>query len=407
MNRNGAAAGPRVLMVDSERSWRGGENQLLLLMRGLCATSTAHVALAAPPGAAIARRAAELGVPCLPLSMHGGLDVLAAAIELRRHLGAGRFDIVHCHASRAHSIAFLALAPARLRRAWRSRRRTRRADGRRDAAGDAGRGARGRLPFLVVSRRVDFPFARRGLSALKYRHGADLYLAISTGVRDVLVRCGVEPARIELVRSGIDLERHRRLRDTRALRRELGITDGTFVVGNVAALAPHKAQADFVRAARLVADALPAVRFFIVGDGAERPRLEALVRTLGLSERLLLTGFRDDALEILSLFDCFVLSSTLEGLCTSIMDAQALGVAVVATRTGGVPDLVEDGRTGLLVSPGQPAQLAAAILRLLQDAELRARCVGAARARADTYGYEHMVRGTLTAYARLLGKVEQ
>lgn len=380
MNREDAVAAPRVLMLDSERTWRGGENQLFLLMRGLCETRRADVVLGAPPGAAIATRAAALGVPCLPLPMRGGMD-LGAVLRLRRYLRQGHFDLVHCHASHAHSIAFLALGPTWLRR----RRR----------------------PLLVVSRRVDFAFAPHGPSAFKYRSGADLYLAISTGVQDVLVQGGVAPTRIALVRSGIDLERHGQRRDTTTLRHELGIGDDTLVIGNVAALAPHKAQEDFVRAARVVADALPTARFFIVGEGAERPRLEALVRELGLADRLLLTGFRDDALEILSLFDCFVLSSSLEGLCTSIMDAQVLGVPVVATRTGGVPDLVQDGDTGLLVPPRQPTALAAAILRLLRDSALRERVVAAARARAATYGYEHMVRGTLTAYTRLLQEVDR
>ena len=360
-------------MVDSETTWRGGENQLLLLMRGLREAGAAEVELAAPPDAAITRRAAEIGVPCLPLPIRGGIDFVAAQ-RLRHDLR--RFDLVHCHASHAHSVAFLALAFSRLQRR--------------------------RPPFLVVSRRVDFPFSRRGPSALKYRYGADLYLAISSGVRDVLVQCGVEPERIAMVPSGIDLARHRHLGDSTRLRRELGLGNGAVVVGNVAALAPHKAQEDFIRAARLVADEVPNSRFLLVGEGSELPRLEALVRDLGLERQVTLTGFRDDALEILSLFDCFVLSSTLEGLCTSIMDAQVLGVPVVATRTGGVPDLVQDGETGLLVPPREPSQLAAAILRLLRDATLRSRCVAAARARSEHYGYEHMVQGTLAAYRGLL-----
>ncbi len=366
----------RVLMIDSETTWRGGENQLYLLMRGLRETTRTEVVLASPPGAAIAQRAAELGVDCVPLPMRSGMD-LVAANTLRRYLRRGQFDIVHCHASHAHGIASLATWPFRFAA---SRHR----------------------PFVVVSRRVDFAFAKHGPSALKYRLGADLYLAISNGVRDVLLQGGIDPARIVLVRSGIDLDRHQRLRDSRSLRTELGLSEGTIAVGNVAALAPHKSQTDFIRAARLVADEMPSVRFFIVGEGRERPRLEALVRELGLTERFVLTGFRDDALEILSLFDCFVLSSSLEGLCTSIMDAQVLGVPVVATRTGGVPDLVQDGETGLLVPPRQPHELAAAILRLLRDRVLREGVARQAQERSSLYGYQTMVSGTHGAYTQLV-----
>jgi glycosyltransferase involved in cell wall biosynthesis len=194
-------------MIDSETTWRGGENQLYLLMRGLRAEGV-HVELAAPESAAIARRAAELGVASRPLDIRGGMDV-AAARRLAGYLTRGSYDIVHCHASHAHSVAFLATLRQRLAATLRLPHRSgpspppvpSRPLRQQSASGTA------RVPYrLVVSRRVDFPFPRHGASALKYRFGADLYLAISNGVRDVLVRCGVDPARIVLVPSGIDLE---------------------------------------------------------------------------------------------------------------------------------------------------------------------------------------------------------
>jgi glycosyltransferase involved in cell wall biosynthesis len=129
-----------------------------------------------------------------------------------------------------------------------------------------------------------------------------------------------------------------------------------------------------------------------------RPRLEALIRQLGLENTVFLPGFRSDVLEFMALFRCFVLSSYLEGLCTSIMDAQAMEVPVVATRTGGVPDLVEDGVTGLLVPPREPERLAQAVLRMMHDAELRQGCVKRARAKSQSYDYHRMVRGTLDVY---------
>jgi L-malate glycosyltransferase len=234
----------RVLMVHSEKTWRGGENQLALLMRGL-GDAGVSVELAAPPESPIARRAENLGVPCVALPIRGGLDLIAAR-RLARHLRRERYDIVHCHSSHAHSVAFLATWPA-----WSGNRHTSAASRHETSA--AGAPTKGhRLPTLVVSRRVDFDVPRRGPGALKYRH-VDLYLAISKGVRDVLQRCGVDPARIAVVPSGIDLERHRALGDTAALRRDLGLTAGTPVIGNVAALAPHKAQADFIHAAKIVA----------------------------------------------------------------------------------------------------------------------------------------------------------
>ena len=148
----------KVLMIDSETTWRGGEGQLLLLMKGLQG-SEFEVTLAAPPNAAITERAGDCGIECLPLPIAGGMD-LVAAWTLRRYLRDHGFDIVHCHSSHAHSIAFVAQGTKLLRGV---------------------RPMRGRAA-VVVSRRVDFDVATNKFSSMKYRHGADIFLAISNGV---------------------------------------------------------------------------------------------------------------------------------------------------------------------------------------------------------------------------------
>jgi glycosyltransferase involved in cell wall biosynthesis len=262
--------------------------------------------------------------------------------------------------------------------------------------------ADGNLPAVVVSRRVDFPVGKHGLSALKYRFGADMYLAISHGVKDVLVECGVPEDRVELVPSGIDLDKFASVRNPDYLMKEFDFGDENVIIGNVAALAPHKSQVDFVRAAKIVESGLPGARFLIVGEGGLRGKLESLIDELGMRGRIMLTGFRHDVLEMISMFDCFVLSSHLEGLCTSVMDAQVLGVPVVATRTGGVPELVEDGVSGLLVPPRRPDLLASGIIRMLTEPGLKERCSGAGREKKTSYDYREMVRGTMNAYEKIL-----
>lgn len=361
---------PRVLMVDSERSWRGGEAQVRLLIGGLLEAGC-RVGLAAAANSEIARRTRGLAVTHHPVSIRGGIDV-AAARHLHGILRTGDYEIVHAHSSHAHGAAALGCVGLR------------------------------RPPLRVVSRRVDFAVGRHALDRLKYRRGADAYLAISSRVRDVLVEAGVPPACIRLVPSGIDLGRLDRRGDAAALRRELGIPPGTPVIGNVAALAPHKAQWDLLRATRLVRERLGDVRVLVVGEGAMRPRLETLARELGVDDVVRFTGFRDDVVEVMALFDCFVMSSVLEGLGTAIMDAQAMGLPVVATDTGGIPDVVEDGVTGLLVPPGAPDALAAALVRMLTDEALRRRCVEQARGRSTGYDYHRMVYKTLSAYREFL-----
>jgi glycosyltransferase involved in cell wall biosynthesis len=366
----------RVLMVDSETSWRGGEGQLFLLTCGLMEAGF-NVSLAAPPDAVITEKVRALGLDCLPLPISGGLD-LGAAWKLRGYSRQQRYDVIHTHSSHAHSVAFMAERVSRAR------------------------GGADPRPLLVVSRRVDFRVATNGFSALKYRHGADVYVAISEGVRDVLVKCGIDPHRIELVRSGIDLQKFENVKDPAYLRDEFGIRPGATVIGNVAALAPHKSQVDFLQAAARVASRMDDARFFIVGEGELRSSLERRAKDLGLADRLTFTGFRSDVLEFIALFDCFVLSSYLEGLCTSIMDTQFSGTPVVATRTGGIPDLVEDGVTGLLVPPRNPDALADAIVRMVSDRDLAASCSEAAQEKAQDYGYEHMVAGTVGVYQKRL-----
>lgn len=365
----------RVLMVDSETTWRGGEAQMLLLMRGLV-DGGVRVELAAPERSEIHDRTRSLEIPFHPVSIEGGLDVLSAA-RLRRTIRRGSYDIVHSHSSHAHSVAFMACVSL------------------------------SRRPKQVVSRRVDFDVAGNPLSGMKYRHGADLFLAVSTGVRDVLMRCGIPENRIRVVHDGVDLAEFERVGDNTRVREEFGITGETPVVGNIAALAPHKSQVDLVAAARLVADRVPGVRFLIVGEGELRGSLENQIKELRLQETVTLTGFRTDPYEVLSTFTCFVLSSYLEGLGSSILAAQAMRVPVVATRTGGIPDVVEDGKTGLLVPPRDPPALAGAILRLLSDPALGKKLADSAFTQSRGYDYSAMVYKTLTAYRELVGASTQ
>ncbi len=356
----------RVLMVDSERTWRGGQAQVLLLMKGLVEVGV-EVHLAAPADGALCARTEGLRVV-----RHGWKpDTIVGGARLRGIIARGAFDLVHSHASRAHGWAALARVGVRPR------------------------------PIHVVSRRVDFAPGRSVLAALKYRRGADAYIAISEGVRDVLVAGGIPPARVFLAHSGIDLDKFKHMRDASYLRDEFGVRDGERIVGSVAALAPHKAHADLLRAAARVCAQRPGVRFFLVGEGELRAELERLARELGIADAVVFTGFRQDALELLSIFDVFVMSSYLEGLGTSIMDAQVLRVPVVATRAGGIPEIVEDGVSGLLVPARDPGLLADAILRMLNDDTLRAACVREAARRAAGYDYHTMVNKTLDVYRAL------
>jgi L-malate glycosyltransferase len=154
--------------------------------------------------------------------------------------------------------------------------------------------------------------------------------------------------------------------------RELGIPDGAPVVGNVAALTGHKDHATLLAAAARVATRAPDARFVIVGDGELREELEALSRRLGLERRCLFAGFRADLDRLIPAFTVFCLSSHMEGLGTSLLDAMAFGVPVVATAAGGIPEVVADGITGRVVPPRDADALAAALVDALDSPARRA-----------------------------------
>jgi glycosyltransferase involved in cell wall biosynthesis len=168
----------------------------------------------------------------------------------------------------------------------------------------------------------------------------------------------------------------------------------------------HKGQRHLIDAAHLVIQQIPDARFVILGEGELRDHLERLVHEQHLQKHVLLPGFRTDVLGCIKGFDLFVMSSVTEGLGTSLLDAMAASKAVVATRTGGIPEVVEDGGTGLLVEPRDHRELAAAIVRLLTDESGRRAMGEAGRARVCArFTVERMVAETAAVYARVAGTV--
>jgi L-malate glycosyltransferase len=228
----------------------------------------------------------------------------------------------------------------------------------------------------------------------------DARITVSEGVRASL------PAPIQrrsiVVSQGIDVEQVRAQRAQRAaVRAELGLEPGALVVGTVANLRPQKAYPDLLTAAADVVERLPDVRFVTVGQGPLEAEVHALHARLGLCDNVLLLGHRPDAVRVMAACDLFVLASYHEGLPVAVMEALALGLPVVATDVGGVPELVEDGREGLLVPPGRPAELAGALITLLTDRKRRERMAEAAARRGAGLSIDAAVGRTEAVYHEL------
>lgn len=188
------------------------------------------------------------------------------------------------------------------------------------------------------------------------------------------------------------------------LRRELGAAPGERLVGSVGRLIePKKGLPVFLAAARRIAERLPDVRFVIVGDGPARQRLEQMARRLGVAHLTTFAGERRDIPRVMEALDLLVQPSNWEGFGLTLLEAMAAGRPVVATRVGGMPEVVVHGRTGLLVPPGDPDALAGACLEILSDGERAARfgAAGRQRARAD-FSIDRMVNDTVALYRELL-----
>ena len=255
-------------------------------------------------------------------------------------------------------------------------------------------------PTLVASRRVDFPLKLNALSQWKYRQVA-AFLCASECIRQILIGQGIPRERALTIHEGIDLA-HVDAAPPVSVRETFWLPTNAPVVGCVGALVEHKGHRYLVHAAADIVRAVPDARIVILGEGDLRDELSRLIHELGLERHVLLPGFRPDVLSLLKAVDVFVMPSITEGLGTSILDAMACRKAVVASAVGGIPEVVEDGRTGLLVPARDASALGTAIVRLLRDPSLAGRLAAAGRARVEQrFTADRMVQDTLDVYRRL------
>lgn len=233
----------------------------------------------------------------------------------------------------------------------------------------------------------------------------DTIVALTALERDDYVRLGVAPyGRFEIVRSGIEMgPRGPHEVSGAEVRRSFGISEDETVVGMIGRLEPVKGPGHFVEAGKALCALFPRTRFLLVGEGSMRSELEGSVRKSEAPDRFIFTGWREDVARILPALDIFVLPSLNEAVGIAIIEAQAAGLPVVATNVGGIPEIVEDGATGILVSAGDPAKLADAIGLLISDRDLRLKmgAAGISRAR-DKFGSDDMVKAYEALYGRLL-----
>lgn len=199
----------------------------------------------------------------------------------------------------------------------------------------------------------------------------DHVVAVSEPIRAALTKAGVAPRRITIIHYGLSNDRSSSPASAEMLRKKFRLALNDKVIGVIARLSPEKGHHHLLRAARIVGEKDSKARFLLVGDGPLRPVLERDVNALSLGGSVIFAGFQPDMQSIYSLLDIVVLASLREGLPLTILEALAAGLPVIATPVGDVPEVVQDGVTGLLVEPGDEVGLAEAILDLLRDPERR------------------------------------
>jgi glycosyltransferase involved in cell wall biosynthesis len=356
--------------LDTAITWRGGQHQVLLTVLGMRERGHRAV-LVAHPGGVLYRRASE-GDDLVPLSPRSEVD-LSSAWRLSKIIASYRPDVVHAHDPHAVAMASMALS-------------------------FQGRAA---SPPLVASRRVDFHLQKHSFSRWKYRQVA-LFVAASAAIRDILVRDGIPAARVVVVHDGIDVERVTKV-PAADIHQTFWFPKGAPVIVNVGALVNHKGQKFLIDAMAQVRRHIPDAQLVIFGEGDLREALKRQIHELGLDKHVLLAGFRDDVLGLTRSADLFVMSSVTEGLGSAVLDAMALGLPVVGTRAGGIPEAVDDGVTGRLVPPGRADALADAIVLMLRDPATRRHMGEAGRERVNAeFGVDRLVEGTLAAYRRVV-----
>jgi glycosyltransferase involved in cell wall biosynthesis len=293
--------------------------------------------------------------------------------QLHRRIRGMRVDIVHTHTSKAGFLGRLAARMAGVPRIVHT-------------------------PHGHVFDGYFSPAATRAYILLERlaARWTDRIITLSDGEARDHLRLGIgRPEQFITIPSGVNLDAVRAASP-------VSLTSGGPVIGTVGRLTPIKGLPYLLDAGPEILRRCPGARFLVVGDGEMRPSLEAQARRLGLGDRVVFAGFREDIPAVIAGMDLFVLPSLNEGMGRVLVMAMALGKPIVASRVGGVPELLGDGKAGLLVPPRDPAALAQAILALLHDRARATALADAGRLRVPRYGVEAMLEALAKVYRELM-----
>lgn len=359
----------RVLHIETGRHLYGGGQQVLQLLRGLYEEDEVQSELACPSHSPLGE-AARPFARIAPLARAGDADP-RLLWDLRGLLRERPPELVHIHSRRGADLWGLLVARM------------------------AG------VP-VVLTRRVDNP--EPGWWA-RWKYGqCAAVIAISEGIREVLIREGVPAGRISVVPSAVNPQAYSGPCERPYLERELGPLGDGPLIGVIAQLIERKGHRELLDALSRVREDAPGTRVLLLGQGPLEGALRSEASRMGVTDMVRFCGYRTDLDRILPCLDLVVHPARMEGLGVALLEAGAAGVPILATRAGGIPEVVRDGINGVLVPPWDPAALAAALRALLRDPTRRRALGEAGRQRVqERFSPDAMVRGNVAVYRSVLG----
>jgi glycosyltransferase involved in cell wall biosynthesis len=357
----------KILVVDLELAWRGGQNQALMLLRGL--RDRGHEAeLVAATGSALGQRATASGV--LVHSVSRGIYRLPAAWKIRELLRGGEIDVIHANEAHAVTAAWLAL--------WHQRKFS-------------------QTPF-VISRRVGYPLGKSAVAQARYK-AASRIIANSRWVAEQAAASGTQPEKLTVVYEGAEIPPRFTAEQRERARAGWGISQSTPLLGCVGVLLPDKGQEWLIRALAEVKKEFPETKLVLAGDGTCRARLESLARDLSLKDDVIFAGFVKDVETVYAALDVFLLPSFFEALNNSLLAAMAYEIPSIAFNRGALGEIIEDGKSGLLVSGPNVEEISHAATQLLKQPDFAQQLGRAGRIRVEqNFSASKMVDGMIRVF---------
>jgi len=365
----------KIIVAESSTTIGGQELAVVRHAKGLC--NRGHdVRLLIQPGSPIEHLAKKQKVPAQPLRMQGLTP--SALKAFRRILLREHPDLLHVNSS---TDSWLGAITARL--------------------------VRPRIK-VVKTRHISAPLNRNLATRFLYRRLFDHVIVTGgdSNKRGLIERDGLQPTRVSAFPIGVDLSLFSPGSPEYDLRGELGLAPEDRLVGLLSYLRSYKGHQYFIEAAAQLAERLPNVRFLIVGEGPDETVIRARIGQLGMTKQVLMLGYRQDSLSLLRALDVFVMP-TVEGdtIPQVLLEAMAVGLPVIATTTGSIPDVVRHGVTGLLVPPRDSQAISTSIETLLTDTGLR-QTLGhnASSFVANSYSLESMLNRLEGVYREVLAQ---